>query len=71
LYIVSLEGHLEFIISLTMHDMFIYFQWSIFPHKTQCILLHTHTQTHHAHTGYNMWLADFIITLWQCKVSQS
>jgi len=50
LYIVSLEGHLEFIISLNMHDTFTYFQWSIFPHKTlhiysviQCILLHTHT----------------------------
>jgi len=26
LYIVDLEGHLEFIISLNMHDMFNYFQ---------------------------------------------
>lgn len=31
LFIVGLEGHLELIISLNMHDMFNYFHWYIFP----------------------------------------
>jgi hypothetical protein len=51
LFIVGLERHLEFIISLNMHDMFSCFQWSVFPHKTlhiysiiKCIILHTYSQ---------------------------